>query len=795
MRVTIMMSPNTPASSRVLAFIFILCGLAIGGGGIWLAVLGGSFFYIILGLAFIATGILVLYGNPLALWLYAATVLVSLVWALWEVGLDWWALAPRGDVVIVLGILLALPWVARSLTRSHVSTHRGGWIALCGSLVLSVAVGLIAMTRSPHDVSGTLPERSAAIADDGVPPGEWHAYGRTYAGDRYSPLNQITPQNVRQLQTAWTFHTGDIRGPSDPVESTYEVTPLMVGNSVYLCTPHDLVIALNAETGAEKWRFDPKVKVHREDMQHLTCRGVTYYDGAAGAGATTSANSSDCVQRLFLPTIEGKLIALSAATGKICPGFGGAEGTVNLWQNMPNVKTGSYYSTSPPVIAGKLLIVGGTVNDNYTANEASGVIRAYDVDTGALVWNWDSGNPDATAPIAAGETYTENSPNSWSISSYDPKLGLIYIPMGNQQPDQLGKNRSKNAETFASSIVALHADTGKLAWVFQATHHDLWDMDIPAQPSLVDLTIGGVTVPSLVAATKEAELFVLDRRTGKPVLPVTEVAAPTGAEGGDFTAPTQPHSALSFNPPPLNEKAMWGLTSFDQLACRIEFHKLRYEGRYTPPSTRGSIIYPGNFGTFNWGGVAVDPVRQIVFAMPVYLAFTSTLIPRTDDHTRLVSEPHDPPINENFGSAYAAKMKPFLSPVGLPCQSPPWGYVAGADLTTGKIHYRHINGTVRDLSPVPLPLKMGVPGIGGPLLTGGGVAFLSGTLDDYVRAYDVTTGKQLWEKRLPAGGQATPMTYWSKDSDRQFVIVVAGGHGSTGTKAGDSIIAYALPKK
>ncbi len=791
MRVTIMTNPNTPASSRILAFILILAGLALGGGGLWLAALGGSFFYIILGLAFIATGILVFYGNSLALWLYAATVLVSLVWALWEVGLDWWALAPRGDVVIVLGILLALPWVARSLTRSHVSRHKSGWIALCASLVLSIAVGLVAMTRSPHDVSGALPERSAAVADDGVPPGEWHAYGRTYAGDRYSPLHQITPQNVKRLAVAWQFHTGDIRGLSDPVEATYEVTPLMVGNSVYLCTPHDLVIALNAETGAEKWRFDPKVKVHREDMQHLTCRGVTYYDGA---GMTATTTSADCTQRLFLPTIEGKLIALSAATGKICPGFGGADGTVDLWQNMPNVKTGSYYSTSPPVIAGKLLIIGGTVNDNYTANEASGVIRAYDVDTGALVWNWDSGNPDATAPIAAGQHYTQNSPNSWSVSSYDPKLGLIYIPMGNQQPDQLGKSRSKNAETFASSIVALHADTGKLAWVFQGTHHDLWDMDVPAQPSLVDLTIGGETVPSLVAATKEAELFVLDRRTGKPVLPVTEVAAPTGAEGGDFTAPTQPHSALSFNPPPLNEAAMWGVTLFDQLACRIEFHKLRYEGRYTPPSTQGSIIYPGNFGTFNWGGVAVDPVRQIVFAMPVYLAFTSTLIPRSDDHTRLVSEPHDPPINENFGSAYAVKMKPFLSPVGLPCQSPPWGYVAGADLTTGKIYYRHINGTVRDLSPVPLPLKMGVPGIGGPLLTGGGVAFLSGTLDDYVRAYDVTTGKQLWEKRLPAGGQATPMTYWSKDSDRQFVIVVAGGHGSTGTKAGDSIIAYALPK-
>ncbi|MCE9650509.1 MAG: glucose/quinate/shikimate family membrane-bound PQQ-dependent dehydrogenase [Parvibaculum sp.] len=780
---------NSSATGRILALIFILAGLALGGGGIWLALLGGSLFYIIIGLAFIGTGILLLSASAWALWLHAATVLVSLAWALWEVGLDWWALAPRGDVTVMMGILLALPWVVRSLTLPDISKRNSGWMALCASLVLSIAVGLFAMTKSPHDISGTLPERTAAVADDGVPPGEWPAYGRTYAGDRYSPLNQITPQNVKQLKTAWTFHTGDIRGPSDPVESTYEVTPLKVGDSLYLCTPHNLVIALDAESGTEKWRFDPHIKVHRQNMQHLTCRGVTYYNGAASESA-----SSDCTQRLFLPTVEGKLIALSAATGKICPGFGGADGTVDLWQNMPNVNPGSYYSTSPPVIAGKLIIVGGTVNDNYTAHETSGVIRAYDVDTGALVWNWDSGNPEATAPIAAGKTYTPNSPNSWSISSYDPKLGLIYIPMGNQQPDQLGKNRSKNVETYSSSIVALHADTGKVAWVFQGTHHDLWDMDIPAQPSLVDLSIGGSTVPALVAPTKQGEIFVLDRRTGKPALPVTEKAAPTGAEDGDFTAPTQPHSALSFNPPKLTEAQMWGVTPFDQLACRIEFHKLRYEGRYTPPSTQGTIVYPGNFGTFNWGGVAVDPARQIFFAMPVYLAFTPTLIPRTDDHTRLVSKPQDPPINENFGSPYAANLKPFLSPIGFPCQTPPWGYVAGADLTTGKIHYRHVNGTVRDLSPVPLPLKMGVPGIGGPLLTGGGVAFLSATLDYYVRAYDVTTGATLWEQRLPAGGQATPMTYWSKASNRQFVIVVAGGHGSTGTKAGDSIIAYALPK-
>jgi quinoprotein glucose dehydrogenase len=319
-------------------------------------------------------------------------------------------------------------------------------------------------------------------------------------------------------------------------------------------------------------------------------------------------------------------------------------------------------------------------------------------------------------------------------------------------------------------------------------------MDVPAQPSLVDLTIDGKTVPALVGPTKQGEIFVLNRQTGVAILPVTEDPAPQGAAPGDRSSPTQPHSALSFKPPDLTEASMWGLSPFDQMLCRIAFRSLRYDGRFTPPSEQGSLIYPGNFGTFNWGGVAVDPVRQQVFAMPVYLAFTSKLVKRPDATSRVVTKEGDPPFNENFGAPFAVKLGAFLSPLGIPCQAPPWGYVAGADLTTGTIAYRHVNGTVRDLSAVPVPFKLGVPGIGGPIVTKGGVAFLSSTLDYFVRGYDLATGKQLWESRLPAGGQATPITYLSPVSKRQFLVVVAGGHGSTGTKPGDSIIAYALPK-
>jgi quinoprotein glucose dehydrogenase len=318
---------------------------------------------------------------------------------------------------------------------------------------------------------------------------------------------------------------------------------------------------------------------------------------------------------------------------------------------------------------------------------------------------------------------------------------------------------------------------------------------VPSQPSLLDLRVGGQTVPALVQPTKQGELFVLDRRTGSPVLPVTEQPAPQGAAQGDHTAATQPRSAISFDPAPLTGRSMWGATMFDQLYCRVAFHRLRYEGRYTPPSLQGSLVYPGNFGVFNWGSIAVDPVHGWAFTTPAYLAFVSKLIPRPDAEALVLKSGRPkgslPALNENFGAPFAAQLSAFLSPLGIPCQEPPWGYVEGVDLRNGQTAWRHRNGTVRDLAPVPLPFRMGVPTLGGPIVTAGGVAFLSGTLDYYLRAYDVSTGREIWRSRLPAGGQATPMTYQAADG-RQFVVVVAGGHGSLGTAPGDSVIAYAL---
>jgi len=320
---------------------------------------------------------------------------------------------------------------------------------------------------------------------------------------------------------------------------------------------------------------------------------------------------------------------------------------------------------------------------------------------------------------------------------------------------------------------------------------------MPAQPALIDLSTAKGTVPALVGPTKQGDLYVLDRRSGEPIFPITEKPAPGGAIKEDFSAPTQPVSDVTFMPKPLTEADMWGISLFDQLACRIRFKSLRYEGRYTPPSLQGTLVYPGNFGVFNWGSVAVDPVNGWAFTTPAYLAFVSKLVPRPNDTQLMVQDgeqPHGqlPALNENFGAPFAVQLHAFTSPLGIPCQQPPWGYVAGVELGTGRIAWQHRNGTVRDLAPVPLPFRMGVPTLGGPLVTAGGVAFLSGTLDDYVRAYDVRSGKEVWRQRLPAGGQATPMTYEGADG-RQYVVVVAGGHGSLGTKAGDSVIAYALP--
>ncbi len=780
---------------RVLTLLLTtLLGLALAAGGAWLLALHGSPFYLFSGLLLLVVAWGLWRHRRWPTWLYAGWLLVLLAWSLWEVGLYWWPLATRLGVPALLGLLMALPAARRSSPRGY--TGPAGWPVLLTSLLVAV-VAFAAIPRHLHEINGSLPmaivNADPALGDSPQPDGEWQAYGRSSYGQRYSPLAQITPANVGQLQLAWQMQTGDVRLPQDVGETTYEVTPLKIGNTLYLCTPHSLAFALDADTGKVLWKFDPAAGMEPQ-RQHQTCRGLSYYS-APTAAATPGDTAATCSSRVFLPSADAKLHALDARTGQHCSDFGN-NGVLDLLHNMPFKQAGYYYSTSPPLIAGGKVIVAGAVNDDYAINSPSGVIRAYDVHSGQLLWNWDSGNPTQTAPLDPNnpdQVYTPSSPNSWSVASADEALGLAYFPMGNRTPDQLGMYRSTAEETYASSVVALDIASGQVRWVRQLVHHDLWDMDTPAQPTLLDLDLPQGRVPALVQPTKQGDVYVLDRRDGTPLLPVNERPASQHVDiPGQRAAPTQPYSALSFEPPRLREADMWGASLIDQMLCRIQFRQLRYDGRYTPPTLQGSLVYPGNFGTFNWGGVAVDPRRQVMFGMPTYLAFVSKLVPKHEIGGREMNK-GEHGLNENKGAAYAVEMTPFMSPIGVPCHVPPWGTVAAADLRTGKIAYQHRNGTIRDLSPVPLPIRIGVPGIGGPLLTSTGVAFLSAATDDNFRAYDLASGKVLWDVRIPAGGQATPMTYLNSQGE-QMVLLVAGGHGSTGTKAGDYVLAYKLKK-
>ncbi|WP_266167995.1 membrane-bound PQQ-dependent dehydrogenase, glucose/quinate/shikimate family [Dyella subtropica] len=811
---------------RITAGLFVLLGSALAVGGAWLLWLGGSPYYLVVGLAVTFTGWLTWRQRRLALGLYALVLLGTVLWSLFEVRFDGWQLVPRIALWFALGVWLLLPWVSRWLTVESRPALRWAdrrlplWVAVG----VTVVVGVVACFTDYYTLAGEVPAASMTAAEPadgaGTSPNDWIAYGRSGYGDRYAPATQITPANVAQLQMAWTFHTGDLKGPGDPTEIANEVTPLKANGMLYLCTPHHIVIALDPDTGKELWRFDPKIHRDAKTYQHMICRGVAYHDSGAyaaqaagdgsaanavpepakptpkGAVAAEAIHFDSCPRRIFAPTADATLVAINADNGQPCTDFGD-HGVIGLYQGMSTAQRGFLHSTSPPVVTRNVLIVSASVTDNDSNGEPPGVIRGYDITTGQLLWNWDAANPDETAPQPSGQTYKLNSPHASSVSSVDEKLGLVYIPMGNQAPDRRGRYRHPEGDRFNSAIVALDVATGKLRWVYQTVHHDRWDMGIGGQPSLVDIDTPNGKTPALVAAAKRGDIFVLDRRDGKLIVPAPEQPVPQGAAEGEPTSPTQPFSELSFKPErSLRESDLWGTNPYDQLMCRIKFKRLRYDGISTPPSEQGSLVYPGNDGVFDWGGVAIDPARHLIIGNPSYMAFVSELYTRSQDDAKNVNKggaSSEHGLQPMTGTPVAVESTPLLSPLGMPCQAPPWGYVAAVDLKTMKKVWMHKNGAVVVNAALSISLPLGVPSLGGLMTTGGGVAFMGATLDDYLRAYDVRTGKKLWESRLPAGGQATPMSYISDKTGRQYVVIMAGGHGSSGTKMGDSLIAYALP--
>ena len=791
---------QTPSSGlRTLTIVIaIIFGLVLLIGGIWLAVLGGSWYYIIAGLLFIATAILLRKHKATALLVYSGLVLGTVIWGLWEVGSDFFALAPRLDILGVFGLWLLIPAVTRGFEAKTAK------IALSGTLAITIAVMVYSIFNDPQEIRGTLStNQPTPQAIEGIADADWPAYGRTQSGLRYSPLTQINEKNVKDLKVAWEYHTNDFKTDKDSGETTNQVTPIKIGNNMYICTTHQKLVSLDPSTGKEKWVFDPKLKADNT-FQHLTCRGVSYYDANNTTGFATSLQakksaSTECPRKVILPVNDGRLVAVNADTGKACSDFG-HNGEVDLQKDMPFPYPGGYIPTSPPVVTGTTIIIAGSTTDNYSTEEPSGVIRGYDVNTGALLWVFDTGAEDPNKIPGPGQKYVHNSPNAWAPLAYDEKLDIVYVPTGVGTPDIWGGNRTELHERYANSMLAINASTGKLIWNFQTTHHDLWDMDVPSQPTLADIDVKGTKVPAIYVLTKTGNAFVLDRRNGEAIVPITERPVPQSVKRGPQTkgekySPTQPFSDFDLAPKDkLTDKQMWGATMFDQLICRVSFHKLNYDGIYTPPSENGTLVFPGNLGVFEWGGMSVNPDRQIAVMNPIGLPFVSKLIPADPNRKQTAKGAGtEAGVQPMYGVPYGVEISAFLSPFGLPCKQPAWGFVAGVDLKTHDVAWKRRIGTIQDSLPgIPLPpFKMGVPMLGGSISTAGNVMFIGGTQDNYIRAINVTNGDELWKGRLPAGGQATPMTY--EMNGKQYVVIMAGGHGSFGTKMGDSLVAYALP--
>jgi quinoprotein glucose dehydrogenase len=624
-------------------------------------------------------------------------------------------------------------------------------------------------------------------------PGDWPVYGRDPGGARFSPLTQITRENVTRLQVAWTYHTGipDMSSMSHRPPSL-EVTPIVLDGTMYVITPTGIIAALDPATGTERWRYDAGVDPHR-GYGDFASRGVAFWrDPRSGTERGTGGEA--CARRIIAATIDARLVAVDAATGKLCASFG-SGGVVNLRKGLraaPDEFT-FYEVTSPPAIVGDLIITGSAIADNTNLAPASGEVRAFDARTGALRWTFDPIPQDSTDP--AFKTWEHWSAprtgggNVWSVIVADPERDLIFLPTSSPAPDyfggmRLGENR------YANSIVALRASTGKLVWHFQTTHHDIWDYDNAAPPALATVIKDGTKIPVVIQVPKTGMMYILERTTGKPVFAVEERPVPASSVPGEVASATQPFTTVTPPLSPLQYSAgdAWGPNPQAQAACRELLGSLRNDGPFTPPSLQGTLVVPGNIGGAAWGGVAIDesrslaivPVNRIPAMVQLFTAegFNRDSM-RTADTQRGLT---DFEYTRMRGTPYIMRRRLILGPTGLPCTTPPFGSVVAVSLRTGSIVWN-----------VPLGTMGGYPGspnLGGPVATAAGVVFIGATLDRAIRAFDVETGRELWKADLPAGARATPMTY--EAGGRQFVVIAAGGGGPFG--AGDAIVAFALPK-
>lgn len=624
---------------------------------------------------------------------------------------------------------------------------------------------------------------------------DWPNYANQAGGMRFSPLDEVNTKNVGRLTVAWEFHTGDIsRGEKGRQKSSFESTPIVVEGTMYVSTPFSRVIALDPATGREKWSYDPQINLSTQYADGLINRGVsTWLDPSRPQNAA-------CHRRIFIGTIDARLIALDAADGKPCSDFGEA-GQIDLKTGITGItRAGQYEETSPPTVIDDLVVVGSGISDNERVNMASGVVRAFDARTGKLRWSWEPIPPNKTsAPPKVGDpnAWYTGAANAWAPMAVDAERDLIFIPTGSASPDYWGGFRPGD-DKWADSVVALRGKTGEFVWGFQLVHHDLWDYDSASQPILATIRHGGRNVPVVIQGNKTGMIYVLDRDTGAPVFPVVERPVPQSDVMGEATSPTQPFPTA---PPPLVPQTLradevWGgLPEKDRAACGEEMSKLAPGRVFTPPSVEGIIAIPGNAGGLNWSGGAFDPQKQTYVAYVINVPFDVHLIPRDQRLFGLIGQAMKGQLRAELamqlGAPFAMTREALLTSQRLLCNPPPWGALVAVNLSKGKIAWTVPLGTTADLVPGEPPRNLGIYGFGGTLATAGKVVFVGGAIgDDYLRAFDVDNGRLLWQGQLPAGGQAAPMTY--SINGKQYVVIAAGGHGKLGSKQGDSLVAFTL---